>query len=734
MWSIAAATLLPLLGAAAYLILLLIAFTRRGPRAAQTRWLFLYLILGIGWEFALYFAPTLGGPAAVASKVLLVATAVLGVTTAVYREKPATGRWLLLGIMAVLLTTATDLLLANWSVPVGNGSLNSANLVRFGAWFLLSGAMLVQTWRDYRRTPFPWHANRLLHWTFALFITFLGEGLMFGRAPLLLLLGQLLRFAGVTSLTYAVTSYRLYDVRARSQRLLAFLLTTVVSALPVVGAVLLIQQLPLNLRRGATVLFTIAIIALSLLLYNPFRRFVERLTHRYLFGERINTSQVVRRYSQAIARTMDVQQLAAVIVSIVNELLQINRGAILLLSRTGNHYTAEPVPALGEIPRQPQTFSLDSRFIDTLRRTHQPLLQYEVDYSPTFNSMAAPERTWLKEMGMEVYVPIFADDVLDGIIALGPKSSGATFQRSELELLQVLADQTAVALQNARLFSALGAQNEKIRELNVNLVGQNERLEKMDQVKTDFITIASHELRTPLTQVKGYADILNALNNDNALTREQTREIMGYINRATSQLERIIAAMLDASQLDVDGVELNLADVRLSAVVEAAIEPLKPALRERRIGLTLHGVEEAPPLEADAQRLMQVFGNVLGNAVKYTPDHGHITVEAAVPQDIEDEISHVEIVVRDTGIGIDLQYHELIFEKFFRVGNPELHSTGSTKYKGAGPGLGLHIARGVVEAHHGRIWVESPGEDEARCPGSSFYILLPVRQGERVMG
>jgi signal transduction histidine kinase len=86
----------------------------------------------------------------------------------------------------------------------------------------------------------------------------------------------------------------------------------------------------------------------------------------------------------------------------------------------------------------------------------------------------------------------------------------------------------------------------------------------------------------------------------------------------------------------------------------------------------------------------------------------------------------IEVVVIDHGIGIDPKYHELIFEKFFRIGDPQLHSTGSTKFRGAGPGLGLPIARGVIAAHDGHIWVESEGEDEKRLPGSHFHITLPI--------
>lgn len=120
------------------------------------------------------------------------------------------------------------------------------------------------------------------------------------------------------------------------------------------------------------------------------------------------------------------------------------------------------------------------------------------------------------------------------------------------------------------------------------------------------------------------------------------------------------------------------------------------------------------------QRLAQALRNVVLNAIKYTPDGGRIAITGQLRDD------EVWIAVRDSGIGIDPQYHELIFQKFFRTHDPSLHSSGATKFLGAGPGLGLTIARGVIEAHGGRIWVESDGEDRKTLPGSTFTIALPL--------
>jgi len=381
---------------------------------------------------------------------------------------------------------------------------------------------------------------------------------------------------------------------------------------------------------------------------------------------------------------------------------------------------------MGQISHEKETFPQNNLFLSALASRNQPILQYDLDFSPDFKDLGQLDRTWLKDQAMEVFVPVGSGEEIEGMIAIGPKSSAVPYQPGELEIMQILADQTVVALQNARLYSELNVQNEQIRYLNIDLIEQNERLEIMDRVKSDFITIASHELRTPLTQVKGYSDILEAMNDENAITREQTREIIGHIKRATIQLEGLITAMLDASQLDVDGMQLTFVKTRIDTIVRLSSEPLAQALRERQITMQVEGVDDLPPIYGDFKRLVQSFTNLMGNAVKYTPDNGRIQITAQTLPSLNDE-EFIEIIISDTGIGIDTKYHDLIFEKFFRIGDPQLHSTGSTKFKGAGPGLGLPIAKGVIEAHGGKIWVESEGEDEGRLSGSQFHIILPVK-------
>ena len=135
-----------------------------------------------------------------------------------------------------------------------------------------------------------------------------------------------------------------------------------------------------------------------------------------------------------------------------------------------------------------------------------------------------------------------------------------------------------------------------------------------------------------------------------------------------------------------------------------------------------------PQIEADTEAIRKAIYHLVANGVKYTPDGGTITISGRqVPLgDKEFASGGAEIVVSDTGIGIDPSAKDLIFAKFYQTGEVAVHSSGTTKFKGGGPGLGLAIAKGIIEAHGGKIWAESPGYDEEVCPGSHFHFILPL--------
>jgi signal transduction histidine kinase len=201
--------------------------------------------------------------------------------------------------------------------------------------------------------------------------------------------------------------------------------------------------------------------------------------------------------------------------------------------------------------------------------------------------------------------------------------------------------------------------------------------------------------------------------------------VVGGVLKGTERLHGIINSMLDVARIDSQLLDMHMERTSMAVTLRRIQADFQEAAAERNLTIQLDDLEGAPHVKADPTMLLKVYQNLVGNAIKYTPDGGTITLSWRAVTDAELG-ECVETLVRDTGIGIDPEYQELIFEKFYQTGTVALHSSGETKFKGGGPGLGLAIVRGIIQAHGGRIWMESPGYDELTCPGSTFHILLPV--------
>jgi signal transduction histidine kinase len=236
-----------------------------------------------------------------------------------------------------------------------------------------------------------------------------------------------------------------------------------------------------------------------------------------------------------------------------------------------------------------------------------------------------------------------------------------------------------------------------------------------------FIKVAAHELRTPLTIVQGYAQMVKMKSKEN----EEFLRYTGGILDGANRMVEIIDSMLDVSRIDTHQLEIMPERMQVDLVIEKVRTVFQSAFEERDISLKTKGLTDLPTLCADKDLLYKAFYHVIGNAIKYTPNGGRITVQGWMIEGASQ--SEIEIVVQDTGIGIDPQSQELVFEKFYQTGEVLLHSSGKTKFKGGGPGLGLAIARGIVSAHHGRIWLESPGYNETTNPGTTVFVRLPIQ-------
>lgn len=263
-----------------------------------------------------------------------------------------------------------------------------------------------------------------------------------------------------------------------------------------------------------------------------------------------------------------------------------------------------------------------------------------------------------------------------------------------------------------------------IASLKEELETARESIAKLDQSKSSFVNITAHELRTPLTLIEGYAAMLQEM----PMANSQSIKIVNGLMTGTKRLREIIDDMIDVSLIENNLLQLSYQPVWINRIIKMIAEDFSSAISSRKQHLEFEEFDGSnEPFYFDGERLYQAFTKIISNAIKYTPDGGRIIIHG------RKLTGFIEIILKDSGIGIDPEDQSQIFEKFGRIGRVELHSSGKVKYKGGGPGLGLTIAKGIIEAHGGSIWVESTGYDEERFPGATFHVLLPQRKDQHLV-
>jgi len=239
----------------------------------------------------------------------------------------------------------------------------------------------------------------------------------------------------------------------------------------------------------------------------------------------------------------------------------------------------------------------------------------------------------------------------------------------------------------------------KIEELSI----LNQRLQELDQLKTDFLAIVSHDLHTPLAAIKGSLEVL--ADKDTGI--ELRQELLQIANKNTDRLFHMVSDLLDLSRIEAGKLEVRKEPFDLPGSLRSVMERVKNLADEKSLSMSVVVKEEIPTLLADPLRMEQVFLNLLSNAIKFTPPRGTIAVE------VKDAPGEVQVTVQDSGVGVPRRYLNRIFDRFFRA--PALGEG-----KAEGTGLGLSIAKAIVEEHGGRIWVES---EEGK--GSRFSFTVP---------
>jgi signal transduction histidine kinase len=259
----------------------------------------------------------------------------------------------------------------------------------------------------------------------------------------------------------------------------------------------------------------------------------------------------------------------------------------------------------------------------------------------------------------------------------------------------------------------------RLKDFADKLEKANQELKKIDTMKSEFVSVASHELRTPLAAIKNSVQLM--LSGKTGEINENQTKFLSMAERNINRLTNILNDLLNLSRIESGKIELKFENVELKEIIELTASSLRPQADGNSIQIEVEVPEQIPAVYGDPEKIEQILTNIIGNSIKFTPDGGKILITAKhLPKGKEGGYGDkVAVSVKDTGIGIPPEHLDAIFEKFHQV-------EGSLHRSVSGTGLGLAITKGLVEAHQGKIWVESEVEK-----GSVFTFTLPLAEGER---
>lgn len=289
--------------------------------------------------------------------------------------------------------------------------------------------------------------------------------------------------------------------------------------------------------------------------------------------------------------------------------------------------------------------------------------------------------------------PLSIETRVLGVLALCLNREYDSLSEFEKESITSFINVIAVALDKSILYQQIRAANEKLREL--------------DRQKTEFVSIASHQLRSPLTAIKGYSSMI--LENSYGELSEKLRQPVQNIFDASQRLVTIIEDFLNVTRIELGKMKYDFVALNWRDLAEKVVSELRPTIEKKGLAIDFSAGEGNYMVNADMGKLSQIISNIIDNAVKYTPAGAiHVSMEQSGPT--------VRLIIRDTGVGIPAETLPKLFEKFVRADD-----AGKVNYSGTG--LGLYVAKQMVEAHKGKIWAESAGSGK----GSSFFVELPAK-------
>lgn len=502
----------------------------------------------------------------------------------------------------------------------------------------------------------------------------------------------------------AIVRQGILDLRqavARSMVYIVFVAAVVVVYSVIVFSVLQLFSPLITNVSGRTVLLTLTAVLLAFAIQPVWRRF-DRVMGRVFYRDSYNIDEVTERLREVTTNEVQSRILSKKVTKILSDVLQVRYVNLYIYNSEEVHSTHSAV----------KSTAYQQRYQDEYAHVLPESLPILIDHV-MFREANDSRRAWLVEEGkIDAAVQLKVRGQRVGLLLIGLRLDGKHLSPKDIKLLTMIDDELALAVQNTLRFQEIEAFNDTLRqrvtEATKELRRSNKELQKLDEAKDEFVSMASHQLRTPLTSVKGYIDMV--LQGDAGKITPMQRQLLSEAFTSSERMVHLINDFLNVSRLQTGKFMLDRRPVELAKLVGQEVESLRTTAAARTLELRYRAPARIPVLYLDADKLRQVIMNFIDNAIYYSREDSAITVKLRVDQ------GDVVLEVHDTGIGVPKDEQAHLFTKFFRAGN-------ARKQRPDGTGVGLYLAKKVITEHGGSM-VFSSVEGE----GSVFGFRLPVKR------
>lgn len=507
-------------------------------------------------------------------------------------------------------------------------------------------------------------------------------------------------FAFVGCIGYAIVRHKFLDINALVARAVTYVLLITVVAftfsvlfyLP--GRVLL--GLYFTTREEIAIVSFTVFIAMS---YQLLRRGLEELTQRIFYRDRYDSTKLLYDLAVIMASTLRLEDVTHEVLRKLTEEMNITKAAFILF----HDHAITDVRSEGFEPAP----LLDEGDMKVLGDTRDSLVFDDLDEGQV--------KDILRRLDFMVVVHLRTEGKQVGVLVLGQKKSGDMYSEKDINLLNILAPEAAVAIQNALAYEEIRrfsiTLQEEVDRATDDLQKANTRLLELDTLKDEFVSLASHELRTPLTSIRSY--LWMAMSGKGGEINEKQKYYLDRAFLSADRLIRLVNDMLNISRIESGRLAMQFSRAELSRITKEVLSEVQPKIDEQGLKLHVDIIQhELPDVIADIDKVKEVFINFIGNAIKFTPRGGSITISSVRKED------YICVSVTDTGLGFGNEDIEKLFHKFSTLSataQAQANQFQST-------GLGLYISKAIIMMHGGEVTAVSLGHNK----GATFTFTLPI--------